>query len=205
MEFLTDIEFTMPTDNDYNIMELIAQKFYDDDDHWPVEEYDPSARTIKIESVLATYDEAVDFAADLLEKIINHLADKASGEVRSTIEGLTYTMHIHTDEGGYTECDCIIERNGCMLTMKESRFSHEDFDDDDEREEAYEEWIDDPDYGAIIDLKKPRIKSNEAFDANDMIIEYLKANNLPHDEAAIAKLSMEDVYAIMAGTFGKDE
>ncbi|MBQ3112461.1 MAG: hypothetical protein IJC70_06260 [Firmicutes bacterium] len=202
MEFLTDIEFTMPTDNDYNIMELIAQKFYDDDDHWPVEEYNAAERTITIESAWATQEDVVGFATELLETVISHLAGKASGDVRTAIEGLAYTMHAHTSAGGYTEQDFIIERNGDKLTMKESFFAHEEYDNDEERADAYEEWLDDPNYGPVIDLKNI---PDDDDDINEIIIAYLKANGLPHDAAAIAKLSMEDVYAIMAGTFGKDE
>lgn len=206
MEIWTDIEFKMPTDTDYKIMKLMAENYYDDDDHWPVEEYNSEERTITIETVLATQDDAVEFATDLLEEIISRLANKASGDVRDAILGLSYEMHAHTDEGGYTEVDYIIERNGDKLTMKESDFSHEDFSEDDEdQSDAYEEWSLSPNYGPEIDLKKKRTKSNEVENVNDMIVEYLKANNMPCDNEAISKLSVEDVYAIMAGTFGKED
>ena len=206
MEIWTDIEFTMPTDVDYNIMELIAKNFFDDDDHWPVEEYNPEARSIKFESVLATQEEAIEFATDLLEQINERLSKKASESLRQTFENFTYTMQGHTDNGGYTESVYVIERQGDKLTMKESCFSHEDFDGDDEvYDSAFEAWSDNPEYGEEINLKGNRIKTGEVFSANEMIIEYLKANNLPHDEATIQKLSVDDVYAIMAGTYGKSE
>lgn len=201
MEIWTDLEFTMPTEKDYIVMEKFAKAFFDDKDHWPVEEYVPSERTIKIESVLATQDDAIEFATELLENIISKMAKGASGNMRGIIEGLSYTMHGHTDEGGYTECDYIIERNGNTLTMKESSFSHEvDFDDEGEDVYSYEEWCDNPDYGPVIDLKK----KHEVVSLNDVIVEYLKSNNLPHDKDSVDKLSVEDVYDIMAGTFGKN-
>lgn len=203
METWTDIEFTMPTDNDYNVMELIAKKFYDDEGHWPVEAYDSESRTIKIESVLATQDEAVEFATEMLEQIINRLAESASGETHKMIVGLSYIMHGHTDDGGYIENDYIIERKGNKLTMKESSFSHEDYEDDNERLAAYEDWIDSPNYGLELDLKNNCTEPCADEDPNDMIVEYLKSNNFPYDAAAIERLSAEDVYAIMDGTYGK--
>ena len=211
MEIWTDVEFTMPTNLDYMIMEKILMSSYDNSGHCPVEKCDPEARTITFATACVTQDAAVEVATDMLEKLLNRMKEGASGKILDAIVGLSYTMHGHTKEGGYTEIDFIIERNGDKLTMKESFFSHESFffnkafseEIDKEREEAYAKWLDNPTYGGVIDLKKKRMRANEVVNANEMIIEYLKANNLPHDEAAIDRLSVDDVYAIMAGTYGK--
>ena len=168
MERWTDIEFTMPTDDDYFYMESIAKIYYDDDDHWPVEEYNPKTRTIRIESIPEPQDIVVEFATELLEEIFQTMPNNMKfknkqdeEKVRNVISNISYIMHCHTDNGGYTECDYIIERKGNnSLTMKESWFSHEDYKDeeDDKRREDYEEWLAIPDYGAEIDLKSDMYK-----------------------------------------------
>ncbi len=218
MEVTTTLTFTMPTDVDYTIMEFIAKHYYDSEEHWPVEQYDAEKRMICIEEVWATKDDAVEFAK-LLESIISEVAGDPSDEAHDPIANCSYTMHGHTDHGGYAEYEYIINRSGDKLTMKESCFSHEDFnyddceDDDDcdeideKRMEAYEAWLDDPDYELEVDLNNGRyIKDHEVITVDDdMIIEYLKANHLPYDQATIDSLSFEDIYAIMDGTFGKDD
>lgn len=82
--------------------------------------------------------------------------------------------------------------------------------------EGFEDFCRGKDFGERQELKydpiakaymgndSPVTKSNTPYDATDMMRNYLKENGLPYDDNAIASLSVEDAYAIMAGTYGKD-
>lgn len=62
----------------------------------------------------------------------------------------------------------------------------------------------DPIAKKYIGNEKNILKSNTVYDVTDEIKEYLCKNNLPYDDDTIANLSVEDVYSIMAGTYGKE-
>ena len=47
-------------------------------------------------------------------------------------------------------------------------------------------------------------ETGEVYSLNDTIIEYLKENNLPYDDKTIEELSVDDVYDILGGTYGKN-
>ncbi len=50
-----------------------------------------------------------------------------------------------------------------------------------------------------------KLKSGVAYSINDEIREYLQSIGHPSDDEAINALSVEDVYAILAGVYGKDD
>lgn len=54
-----------------------------------------------------------------------------------------------------------------------------------------------------IPVEKPAF-ADDTIDINEYIRGYLKDNGFPCDDAAIAALSVEDAYAILAGTYGKE-
>lgn len=59
-----------------------------------------------------------------------------------------------------------------------------------------------PEYGTPYPIEDYD-EDGKIYSANDEIIAYLKENNLPYDDETIANLSVDDVYAIMEGTYGK--
>lgn len=68
-----------------------------------------------------------------------------------------------------------------------------------------EEYNYDPVKKEYLGRKNRPLKSNTVYSANEEIREYLQSKGLPSDDDAIDALSVEDVYAILAGTYGKDE
>ncbi len=67
-----------------------------------------------------------------------------------------------------------------------------------------EEYTYDPVENKYLDSDRPKLKSGVAYSVNDEIREYLDSIGQPSDDEAIGALSVEDVYAILAGTYGKD-
>ncbi len=70
--------------------------------------------------------------------------------------------------------------------------------------EIRETYTYDPVEKKYIDGSGPKMKSGVAYSINDDISAYLDSVGLPSDEEAINALSVEDVYAILAGTYGKE-
>lgn len=70
--------------------------------------------------------------------------------------------------------------------------------------EVCETYTYDPVEKKYIDGSGPKMKSGVAYSINDDISAYLDSVGLPSDEEAINALSVEDVYAILAGTYGKE-
>ena len=62
----------------------------------------------------------------------------------------------------------------------------------------------DPIAKTYINADQPIFKSNQVYEINDLIKAYLKENGFPYDNEAVAALAVEDVYGILAGTYGKD-
>ncbi len=62
----------------------------------------------------------------------------------------------------------------------------------------------DPVEKKYIDGSGPKMKSGVAYSINDDISAYLDSIGHPSDEEAINALSVEDVYAILAGAYGKE-
>jgi len=77
----------------------------------------------------------------------------------------------------------------------------------------FEEFMDDCDAGDVeeydydpitktyIGREKQPTKPNTAYELTDTIRDYLKSHDLPYDDEAIDSLSLDDVYAIVAGTY----
>ncbi|MBQ9994458.1 MAG: hypothetical protein IJP17_07080 [Clostridia bacterium] len=82
---------------------------------------------------------------------------------------------------------------------------------------SFEEFLEDNDYALrekfvydpiekkYIEADGMEMKSNTAYSINDTIREYLQSIGRPCDDEAIDALSVEDVYAILAGTYGNDD
>ncbi len=67
-----------------------------------------------------------------------------------------------------------------------------------------EEYTYDPVKKEYLGGKTPTMKTGVAYSMNDNIREYLDSIGHPSDDETINSLSVEDVYAILAGTYGKD-
>ena len=99
------------------------------------------------------------------------------------------------DETGY---EAALERYAELEIM-----SFEQFEDDADFGDRFE-YEYDPVAGEYIGKAKakPMVKPGVAYEINDDIRAYLEQNGLPCDDAAIAALSVEEVYEILAGTYG---
>lgn len=118
------------------------------------------------------------------------------------------------EETSYEEFLDLLDAD-CSISEEEyeeiaEQFSEEDYED-------FEEFLDNNDYAMCeeynydpikkeyLGRKNRPLKSNTAYSANEEIREYLQTKGLPSDDAAINALSVEDVYAILAGTYGTDD
>lgn len=83
--------------------------------------------------------------------------------------------------------------------------SYQDFVFENEDEfGAEEELVYDPIAKSYIGLERPIFKSNTVYNVNDLIKTYLASIGQPNSDEDIAALSVDDVYSILAGTYGKD-
>lgn len=67
-----------------------------------------------------------------------------------------------------------------------------------------EEFVYDPIAKEYVDRDTPVLKSNTVYSLNDTIREQLEKKGLPSDDEAIANLSVDEVYSLMAGVLGYD-
>lgn len=88
-----------------------------------------------------------------------------------------------------------------------SELDYEDFEEFLEQNDyaMCEEFNYDPIKKEYIGRKNRPLKANTAYSANEEIREYLQSIGHPSDDEAINALSVEDVYAILAGTYGRDD
>ncbi len=82
--------------------------------------------------------------------------------------------------------------------------------------ESYEDYVSeggdgesqlcyDPVAKAYVGRSAPVLKTNQAYDMNDMMREYLQKQGKPCSDEDLAALSLDEAYAIMAGIFGGGE
>lgn len=67
-----------------------------------------------------------------------------------------------------------------------------------------EEYTYDPVEKKYLNTDHPRMKAGVVYSINDNIRKYLQSIGHPSDDETIAALSVDDVYSIMAGTYGKE-
>lgn len=231
----TNVELRMPTETDYKVVEVFIKKFFDDEAHWPVKDYDKDNLSITIKEVLADEDDVIGFAKVLSKLLCEYAASQDDAEFRETIEMVSYAMYGETIFANCGEqIDYIIEKKNKQITVSETEhytfFGCSFFDDYEEfceivesicpdvqeiiDEDEYDSdceysvtytnvYVDEtPEYGTPYPIEDYK-KFGKIYSTNDEIIAYLKENNLPYDDETIANLSIDDVYAILAGTYGK--
>lgn len=123
-----ETSFTIKTpENHYKIMKWLAETRFDDDDHWPVSEYNDEDHTLYIEEVDADFDDVIGFAQALDEAVrpapeIANLEFVMEGTTRFLNSGeamdfrierrnqKVYVQHtnnynewVHEDDDGYVE------------------------------------------------------------------------------------------------------
>jgi len=118
------------------------------------------------------------------------------------------------EETSYEEFLDLLDAD-CSISEEEydeivEQFSEEDYEDfeiflENNDYAMCEEYNYDPVKKEYIGSKNQFMKSNTAYSINDNIREYLDSIGHPSDDAAINALSVEDVYAILAGTYGKED
>lgn len=231
----TNVELRMPTETDYKVVEVFIKKFFDDEAHWPVKDYDKDNLSITIKEVLADEDDVIGFAKVLSKLLCEYAASQDDAELRETIEMVSYAIYGETlFENCGEQIDYIIEKKNKQITVSETEHytyfgcgfdDYEEFCDNVEYicpdvreiigEDEVDSYIEDffvtftnvyfhekPEYGTPYPIEDYK-KFGKVYSTNDEIIAYLKENNLPYDDATIANLSIDDVYAILAGTYGK--
>ena len=127
-EVSSKIQISVGTDFDYMILRMYAVKFFDTENHWPVEEYDPARRTIDIESVEADENEVLDFAK-LLNFEIRTTANKVTNnpKLRDRLLAWSFvivgaTRHYNGEAVNY----CRITRQNNRLYISENGGAEED-------------------------------------------------------------------------------
>lgn len=220
---------------DYQIVQLIVSQYYDDDEHWPVEEYAEEAQSIHFEEVLATQDDVVGFARVLTDAIEKVAASFDDAETAQVIKLTSFAIHGTTEFYNSGECiDYIIKRSDGKITIQETsnymflgagscedyeafcemaegmcsdaadQLSEEEFDPDEDYYVTYREVLTDrPEFKKPYPIERYH-EAGKVYSANEMIIAYFEENGIPYDETTLASLTVEDVYAIMAGTYGKE-
>lgn len=101
-EVWSNIQLTASTDIDYKILKMYAVKWFDDENQWPVEEYDDAKRSITLESALADENEVLDFS-----KVLNHqirsLAAKVSGNSKLKDRLLNWNFRLSAETEHYND------------------------------------------------------------------------------------------------------
>ena len=101
-EVWSNVQLTASTDIDYKILKMYAVKWFDDENQWPVEEYDDAKRSITLEAALADENEVLDFS-----KVLNHqirsLAAKVSGNSKLKDRLLNWSFRLSAGTEHYND------------------------------------------------------------------------------------------------------
>ncbi len=220
----TQFSFKMKDHTNYVITKVFANA-HNKWDSWPVELFNEDDFTITIEPVDADKDEVIEFVK-LLEMECQNLA-KAQPELAAYIAKWNYVLEGSTEDN-FGDCVAYrIERSPTKISIQETDpfsfrgsmyyGSYEDFVA--EFGELCEEGEFDTDYELAVTSNRvffdefPPYGEKKSLDesqksgsfelTNDDIIAYLEKNKIPYDENTLNNLSINDIYAIMGGTYGK--
>ena len=107
------IDFVMPTESDYEIMEHMLKGVFDGEDV----KYLKKVKRIKIEAYLATQDDIV----ELVKEIEEVLREEETPERKSICRGLKFRVEGTTEfSNNGAQIDYIIERNYREITIQET-------------------------------------------------------------------------------------
>ena len=232
-EIWSKFTLVMPTERDYGVMAVIA-KMYDRPENWPVLNYAEEEKRIEFDEVLAYEDDVIEFASVLNEHLqtmkmptpdyrekmnavvfaiegttmYHNSGEQVDYIIERNIDGITIQeTENYRFYGSYSfdNYEDFCERVEDDWLDPKALLKEEDFDPECEYAVAYSKiYIDrHPEYGQKKTIDRFK-REKEPHSVNEEIIEYFKANGLPYDDKTIEKLSVEDVYAIMAGEYGKE-
>lgn len=160
-EVWSKVEIQMPDEMSYKLVELFVSKLFDDEEHWPVEEYDKKNFRIEIEAVLATQDDVVGFAEVLTEQLYKYVEGKGDDAIK-VINLASFEMHGSTEFYNCGErIDYKIEKKGSELWVSETP----NYD--------YDEEI--PQYGKPYSIKN-YMQHNKVYSAEDALTSMAKIN-----------------------------
>lgn len=145
--------------------------------------------------------DADEYTCDMYEEFVaEHMADE-----ETPAEFFEETDYEEFIELLGAECP-LTEEEYSQAVQELSVTEYEDYEEFMERQEYAdcEEFTYDPIKKEYIGAGGPVLKANTAYDVTDTIREYLQVAGLPCDDDAIDALSVDDVYAILAGTYGKE-
>ena len=219
----TTFFFQMADQPSYLIMQFLTNG-HNQPDSWPVEEFDQDGLRITMEPVDAQQEEVLDFVR-LLESEGQQLAASRPelcefiAQWRYVLEGSTldeddlsvgYRVE-RTPEGVTIQETAPFSFRGSMYYDSYEEFAEEfgalceeeEFDPDcelyvTEAEVFFDEM---PPYGEKRSLEE-EAEEDLSLSQED-IIAYFEKNHIPYTQQTLDSLTAADVYAILAGTFGK--
>ncbi|MCR5592239.1 MAG: hypothetical protein K6F79_00640 [Saccharofermentans sp.] len=127
-----NMNLKMPTEYDYKVMKIIVEQNMDDEDLYPVEEYDEKYRWITFEESTGDTKDNVIEIAQILDKAIESLVADSNGEIKEVEFTLECTIRYSNDA---FEDSYLVERSEEKLTIKKSSYvfissiAHESYSD----------------------------------------------------------------------------
>ena len=231
-EVSTNFIMCMSTKTDYELVEIIVKSIFDAEP-WQEVGYNKESLSIVVEDWLASVDDVIELAKVVRDQLLEVAGEddkrrEICEKVSYDIDGITEYFNC----GEMAKFN--IEKKDKKIIVRRTEGFHEvwldDFEDYEEfcekigdyvREYVSEDsfnknrrntctytdravYIDDtPDYGKQYVIEEHK-ETGKVYSFNDTIIEYLKENNLPYDDKTIGELSVDDVYDILGGTYGKN-
>lgn len=204
----------------YVYLKAVIKNVFDNDDQWPVSEYNEDEFTFEFEEAYGTgVDEVMELAitlVDFLGKqlkridpnltvpafIIDGIANYGGEEEAYLIEygdgNLTIAEtpnYVHYGSGYFSDYDDFC--NECGDILDEDEFDS-DFEINVYKNQAY--VYEYPPYQEKINAKNYRMH-NVITSADEDIVAYFEENNIPYDEDKLNNLTIYDVMKIMNGEY----
>ena len=231
-EVRTDFSISMSTKTDYELVEIIIKNLFDAEPCQEVV-YDKENLWITVDDWLADMDDVVELAKVVRNQLLEVAGEddrrrEICEKVSYDIEGIT----LYYNCGEMVKFN-IEKKDKKIIVRQTDNFREVDWSQFEDYEEFCEELgdyvreyvsedffnnhrygyctctdtdvyvYDTPDYGKPYDIEEHK-ETGKVYSLNDTIIEYLKENNLPYDDKTIEELSVDDVYDIIGGTYGKN-
>jgi hypothetical protein len=187
-EVWTKMEIKMATPKGYAAVAKIFEKLLDEEESWPVENYDEENMTIEIEEVLATEDEACELG-EILDKQFNGIsASQKDEEIKKFFRTLEFKIKGTTEyySSGETK-GFIVERKESGVTIKETEL-YSSFDRD--QFEDYDDFCDRLDE---LNCNLDEIPSEEEFENAFIFFVTYKKVYINNEPEYIEKGSNEDI------------
>ena len=231
-EVSTNIIMCMSTKTDYELVEIIVKSIFDAEP-WVIYDKENLWIAVEDDFLLADVDDIVILAKRVRVHLLEVAGEvdrrrEICEKVSYDIEGIT----LYYNCGEMVKFN-IEKKDKKIIVRQTDNFREVDWSQFEDYEEFCEELgdyvreyvsedffnnhrygyctctdtdvyvYDTPDYGKPYDIEEHK-ETGKVYSLNDIIIEYLKENNLPYDDKTIEELSVDDVYDILGGTYGKN-